>query len=111
MAQNANDINHPSGSQRVRDVTQGKQINPKMKVGSAGVGEGPGGTRLSSLHRKWGWMGWVRDLVAPAFLFYILRQMARMLRILRESRTHRWPRILMILVMLAEANEPGPLRQ
>ena len=82
-----------------------------MNVGSAGVGEGPGGTRLSSLHRKWGWMGWVRDLVASAFLFNILHHMARMLRILRVPRTNRWPGILMILVMLAEANEPVTLRK
>ena len=51
------------------------------------------------------------DLAAPAFLFYILRQTARMLRILMEPRTHRQPKILMILVMLAEAKEPGTLRK
>ena len=56
-------------------------------------------------------MGWGRNLMAPALLFYILHQMARMLRILKEPRTHRWPRMLMILVMLAEARESGTLRK
>ena len=56
-------------------------------------------------------MGWVRDLVAPAFLFYILHQMVRMLRILKEPRTQRLPRILMISVMLTKAKEPGTLCQ
>ena len=37
----------------------------------------------------------------PAFLFYILHQMARLFRILREPRTHRWSRTLIILVLLA----------
>ena len=73
--------------------------------GTLSIGSG------STPKRKRGGRGWVRDLVAPAFLFYILRQKARILRILNESRTHRWPRILMILVMLAKANEPGTSRQ
>ena len=49
MAQDT-DISHASGCKRARDVTQGKQMNPKKKMGSDGVGEGPGGTRLSFLH-------------------------------------------------------------
>ena len=53
----------------------------------------------------------MRDQVAPAFLFYMLHQTARMLRILMEPRTHRWPKILIILVLLAEAKEPGTLRK
>ena len=50
MAQDTNDISHARGSQRAKDVTQGKQMNPEKKVGSDGVGEGPDGTRLSFLH-------------------------------------------------------------
>ena len=50
MAQDTSDICHASGSQGARDVTPVKRINPKKKVGSDGVGEGPGGTRLSFLH-------------------------------------------------------------
>ena len=52
MAQDTNDISHASGSQGAKDVTPVKRINPKKKVGSDGVSEGPGGTRLSFLHPK-----------------------------------------------------------
>ena len=50
MAQDTNDISYASGSQRASDVTQGKRMKPKKKVVSDGVGERPGGTRLSFLH-------------------------------------------------------------
>ena len=67
-----------------RGALRQKADEPKKKVGSDGVCEGPGGTCLSFL------------LPTPLD---------------QDAQGPRWPKALMSLAMLAKAKEPGALRK